>query len=143
MTRLLLTIIPCILILPSIILILPNTISKEILVFVLISGVLIIPITVFLSIRGIYSKESVELHATILISKKFGKIKLYDLKKVKFETYKGLRIRLYLKNGLILGISPYNQFKTKASKEFLEFYNVLRLKNETIANTRLAKEPES
>lgn len=136
MTRLLLVMITCVLFLPTIILILPHNLNKEILVTVLIIGILIIPTTIFLSIKGMYSKETVILQTTSFISEKYGEINLYDIKKMKFETYKGLRIRLYLKNGLVLGISPFNQFKSKASREFIEFYKELELKNKTIANSQ-------
>jgi hypothetical protein len=117
-------------------LILPDTITKEILAIVFISGVLMVPIVMFISVRSLYSKEIIELQNTMLISKRYGEINLNDLKKVRFETFKGLRIRLYLKNGLVLGISPYNQFKTDASKTFLDFYKELKLKYESIANTQ-------
>ena len=138
MTRMLLIMITCILFLPTIILILPHNLNKEILATVLIIGILIIPITIFLSIKSMYSKETVLLQTTSFISEKYGEINLHDFKKMKFETYKGLRIRLYLKNGLVLGISPFNQFKSKAIREFIEFYKELELKNKTIANSRLA-----
>lgn len=130
MTRLLLTIIPCILLLPTIILILPDNISKGILSIVLISGALMIPLTMFISLRNLYSKETIELQTTMLISKRYGEINLNDLKKVKFETYKGLRIRLYLTNGQIIGLSPYNQFKANANKTFIEFYKDLKIRME-------------
>lgn len=140
MTRLLLTIIPCVLFLPSIILVLPASLNKEILSIIIILYILIILATLFLSLKGLFSKETIEVQTTSFVSKKFGEISLYDVKKMKFETYKGLRIRLYLKNGLVLGISPFNQFKSNAAHQFMEFYHGLKLKYETTAHERLAKD---
>ena len=142
MTRLLLMLIPCILLPPSIILLLPKNISKDLFTVILIVGVLLIPILIYLSIKSQYSNETVEIKNSSLMSVKYGEIHLKDISKIKFEAYKGYRIRLYLSNGLVIGISPFNQFSSKSSHQLNEFYIELMNRKKDIANTRLAQEPD-
>lgn len=133
MTRSLLTIIPCILLLPTIILSLPKNTSKDFFTFILIVGVVLIPILIYLSIKSQYSKETVEMKNASLITVKYGEIHLKDISKIKFETYRGLRIRLYMNNGLVIGISPFNQFSSKASEQFSSFYlELMKRKKESL-----------
>lgn len=95
-----------------------------------------IPLIMFVSIKSVYSKETIELKNDSFSSKKYGEVKLEDIKKLKLESYKGLKLRIYIKNGFVLGISPYSQFKTKADKEFMNFYIEFVKKYNNVANTK-------
>jgi hypothetical protein len=136
-TRLFLSIIPFVLFLFSIIYLLPHSLNRGIFVKIALLELLTIPLYFFLLLRRIYFKETILLNTVSIISEKFGEIRMSDIKKMKFETYKGLRIRLYLKNGLIVGISPFNQFKSDASRQFNEFYVELKLKYEAIQSSNI------
>lgn len=113
---------------PCIILLLPKNFVNEFFVVFLISGVSLFPLSIFIALKNVYFNETIELCADSLVSRKFGEVKFDDLEKISFNAYRGLSVRLKLKNGFILGISPYSEFKTHASKEFLEFYTELQSK---------------
>ncbi len=120
--RLILSIVAYLLILPAIILFLPQNIDKTFLLLIEIIGILLIPLSLFLSLRSSYSKENIELDETSIITKKFGQIKFSDILFWKIESFNGMRIQLHLMNGFKLTITQSNQFSKSANKEFLEFY---------------------
>lgn len=133
-TRLLLTMFPSIIIPPFFITLLPKGIGIIIFASIFIAIILLGILLTHLSLKNLYSKEIVEINASSIITKKFGEIPLNDIYEIKLKTYKGYRILLYLNNGLVIVISPFEQFKSDAIQQFEEFYKELKRRKKDITN---------
>ena len=125
--RLLLSLLGYVMIFSCFIIVILNVqLTKEVLLWCMISLIMVLPLLMYVSLKSAYHKEVVVLNDTSIVTLKYDKIDLKSISSIKIRSYNsGTGFEMVLNTGFKLSVLPTNQFSVSSGKTVMDFYLAL------------------